>query len=97
MRATLANVGDISCIQDHRDVVGPPRQRISHLGLVPRTIVDASDARAMTTHVVEDGFDNVRQHAKLVSHDRCYGATEVMKSPLWQRLCYLIGPSTHSE
>jgi hypothetical protein len=39
--------------------------------------------------VIEDGFDNVREHAQAISHYRCGGATEVVKPPR-RNACTLI-------
>jgi len=51
----------------------------------------------MTINVVEDGLNDVWQHAELIRHHSRNGAAKVVKTPLWQWLCSLVGPFAHSK
>jgi len=55
-------------------LIRPTLQRIAHISLVACTIVYASNARLVTTHMIKDRLDDVRLHAKL-GHAGGAGAT----------------------
>ena len=48
----------------------------------------------MTANVVEDGLNDVRQHSKLIGHDRCCGPAKVMDAPVGEGLRFEIGVLT---
>ena len=59
----------------------PPLQCVPHVSLIFRAIIDARNASPMTTHMIEDGFDNMRENAEFGHHrHRC--ASEVVQTPV---------------
>src|SRR5437899_1389934 len=62
------------------DMIRPTLQRFAHLSGIARAIVDARNASAVATHMVEHRLDDVRLHAKL-GHASCASAPEIMEAP----------------
>src|SRR6266511_5612013 len=76
-------VGDhlaLAALDQRAQMVMSRRQRVAHLALVTRSVVDASRASLVAGLVVKDLLDDVRLHAD-VSQLGCNGSPDVVQRP----------------
>src|SRR5262245_58152633 len=63
------------------DPIRPALQRRPHFIGVPCPIINPRNARTVAADVVQDGLDDVWQHAEF-GHHRCCGAPKIVQSPI---------------
>src|SRR5262249_9820300 len=92
-QSELFRLASFCSANNTRYVFAPPLQCVPHVSLIFRTIIDARNASPMTTHMIEDGFDNMRENAEF-SHHRCGCSAEVVQTPVpyrcWQALVKVV-------
>src|SRR5262249_14648384 len=66
------------------NMVSPQSQCRADLALIDRSVVNASNAAAMPTVVVQNSLDHVRLHAK-IRHARGNGPPDIVQSPRLDR------------
>src|ERR1700733_11527359 len=59
------------------DVSGQEVERLALFGGIERAVIDARDSGLVTGNMIQNGFDDVRQHAK-IGHARCDRPAKIM-------------------
>ena len=63
-------------------MIGPHRQRGADLALIPRPIVNASDAGSVAGVVVQYCFDDVGLNIAMAGHPSRYRSAQIVQTPL---------------